>query len=255
MLVNKYRRRFYRKWIHTNDLFRQHLCVEETDLDILSDIALKGSFLKEKVLFYRQQIKDYILKDKRFLVALKPLSVSIDAPKIIKDMAEASKVAGVGPMAAVAGAVAQYLGEDILREGAKEVIIENGGDIFLEIKKMRVVGIYAGETKFSGRLFLKIRPQVGVRGICTSSATVSHSLSFGNADAVTILAKDAILADAVATSACNRIKTELDFEKAVDFVKKIRGVLGIVVILKDKLASWGKAIEFVEKGGKGYAHG
>jgi ApbE superfamily uncharacterized protein (UPF0280 family) len=243
MLKSKYRRRFYREWISAKDLYHQRICIEETDLDILADISLDKVFLEERILFYRNQIKDYISKDRRFLTTLKPLAVAKEASPIVKDMAKKAQIAGVGPMATVAGAIAQYLGEAILRKGAKEVIIENGGDIFLKVKKMRLVGIYAGSSKFSGKIFLKIRPESKIYGICTSSATVSHSLSFGNADAVTILAEDAILADALATACCNRIKEESDFEPTIDFVKKIKGIQGIVIILKDKLASWGN-IEF-----------
>jgi ApbE superfamily uncharacterized protein (UPF0280 family) len=244
MLSNKYKERFYRKWINVDDLYSCHLQVEETDIEVLSDRVLEKSFLEETVLFYRQQIKNYIAKDRRFLVELKPLEVDINAPSIIKDMAESAKIAGVGPMAGVSGAIAQYLGETILKKGIKELIIENGGDIFLKIRKPRIIGIYAGESKFSGKIFLKIKPESKICGICTSSATVSHSLSFGNADAVTVLAEDAILADALATACCNRIKEENDFEPTIDFAKKIKGIHGIVIILKDKLASWGE-IEFV----------
>jgi len=243
MLNSKYRKRFYRRWIKAPDLYRSFIAVEETDIDILTDIFLDKLFLKEKLLFYRDQIKDYISKDRRFLTSLKPLVVAKEAPPIVKDMAKKAQIAGVGPMATVAGAIAQYLGKSILRKGANEVIIENGGDIFLNIKKPRLVGIYAGNSKFSGKIFLKIRPESKIYGICTSSATVSHSLSFGNADAVTILAEDAILADALATACCNRIKDENDFEPTIDFAKKIKGIQGIVIILKDKLASWGN-IEF-----------
>jgi len=239
-----YKERFYRQWVNFSDLYRYRISAQESDIEIFTDCILEEEFLRKRVLFYRQQIKDYIVRDRRFLVWLKPLAVEKNTFPIVRDMAQAAEIANVGPMASVAGAIAQYLGKAVLAKGAKEVIVENGGDIFLKIRKTRFIGIYAGESKFSGKLFLKITPQQSIHGICTSSATVSHSLSFGNADAVTILAKDAIIADALATAACNLVKTENDFNRAIDFVKKIKMVYGIIIILKDKLASWGK-VEFV----------
>lgn len=241
MLKNKdkYKRRFYRQWIKAGDLFLKRIVLKETDIQVLTDKPADKKFLKEKVLIYRRQIEDYISKDRKFLTALKPLALSLNAPLIVKDMAQASKSANVGPMASVAGAIAQYLGEELLKKGFHEVIIENGGDIFLKINKVRYVSIYAGKSKLSNKLFLKIKPQDSSLGIATSSATVSHSLSFGNADAVTILADDAILADATATAACNLVKCEKDFKIAIDFARRIKKVFGIVIILKDKLASWG----------------
>jgi hypothetical protein len=194
----------------------------------------------------RWDIENYIARDRRFLIALKPIEVELRAPAIVKEMANQAKIVNVGPMAAVAGAIAQFLGQELLKKGLKEVIIENGGDIFLKIKKHRLIGIYAGKSKFSGRLSLRINPDDTPLGIATSSGTVGHSLNFGNADAVVILGKNTILADALATAASNLVKTKQDFPRAVDFVKKIPGILGLVIIMKNNLVSWGK-IELVKR--------
>jgi hypothetical protein len=234
-----YQRRFYRDWTQDNDLYKLRLAVQETDLQILTDLPVKRELLQEKILHYRRQIENYISRDPRFLVALKPLNVELNAPGIIQAMAQAAKVAGVGPMAAVAGAIAEYLGRGLLKEGLEEVIIENGGDIFLKIKKTRRVAIYSGIPKAWKRLTLKIKPAATPLGICTSSGTLGHSLSFGSADAVTILAKDAILADAVATATANRVISKKDFQPAIAFARKIKGVRGILIVLKNKLVSWG----------------
>lgn len=244
MRIDKYQKRFYRDWIQTKDLYLMHVAVKETDLQILTDRPIDKDFVESRVNAYRRGIEDYISKDRRFLTSLKPIEVELTAPKVVKEMARQTKKVNVGPMAAVAGALAQYLGNAILKKGFGEVIIENGGDIFLKIEKSRNIGIYAGASKLSGRLSLKIEPKDTPLGIATSSGTVGHSLNFGNADAVVILSKDAILADAVATAASNLIKTRQDFKKAINFVKKISGILGLVIIMKDNLASWGK-IEFV----------
>lgn len=239
MKKKHYQRRFYRDWIQGDDLHELCLGVQETDLQILSDIPLQKNLLREKILHYRREIENYILRDAKFLVALKPLGVELNAPAIVKAMAQAAKLAGVGPMAAVAGAIAEYIGRDLLKEGLREVIIENGGDIFLKIAKIRQVAIYSGVPKAWKRLVLKIEPVATPLGICTSSGTLGHSLSFGSADAVTILAKDAILADAVATATANRVLSESDFQRAIVFARKIKGVRGVLIVLKNKLASWG----------------
>lgn len=244
MKTDKYQRRFYRSWVREKDLYLTRVTVKETDLQILTDKPIDVDFAKDRVNVYRRQIEDYIAKDRKFLTSLKPIEVELHAPAVVKEMTKQAKKANVGPMAAVAGAVAKYLGRDILKKGLKEVIIENGGDIFLKIKKSRNITIYAGKSKFSRRLSLRIKSKVTPLGVATSSGTVGHSLNFGNADAVVILAKDAILADAVATAASNLVKTRQDFKKAINFAKNISGILGVVIIMKDYLASWGK-IEFV----------
>jgi len=120
------------------------------------------------------------------------------------------------------------------------VIVENGGDIFLKITKVRKIGIYSGRLKLWRGLKLSIKPKDTPLGICTSSGTVGHSLSFGCADSVVILSRNVSLADAVATATCNRIKSKQDLEAALAFAKSIKGILGAAIIVKNNLISWGK---------------
>ena len=232
--------RFYRQWVKTDDFIKTHISIEQTDLDIFTDKPLNRIWLRERILSYRQDIQTYITKDKRFLTAIKPITTELNAPNIIKQMTQASKVANVGPMAAVAGAIAQLLCEDLLSKGCTEVIIENGGDISMsKQKKNRLVAVFAGGSKFSGKFTLLIKPTQTPCGICTSSATLGHSLSLGNADSVVILAKEAALADAVATATCNLVKSRHDFNKAVEFARNILGVFGVLIILGNSFVSWG----------------
>ncbi|MDD4980514.1 MAG: UPF0280 family protein [Candidatus Omnitrophica bacterium] len=245
MKTNKYQRRFYRDWVNSKSLYLSHIVVEETDLQIFSNKILDKDFVKNKINSYRRDIEGYIAKDRRFLTTLKPIAVELHAAPIVKKMAEAACLANVGPMAAVAGAIAEFLGRGLLRKGYKDIIIENGGDIFLAVRKNYRIGIYAGESfRLSKGLKLKIRPEDTPLGVCTSSGSVGHSLSFGLADAVTILSKNASLADAAATAVANRVKSAQDLQKAVDFAKSIKGVSGVVIIIKGCLASWGR-VEFV----------
>lgn len=221
-------------------MYSTHIIAQETDLQIFTDNPLDKHFVKERVYLYRRQIEDYITKDRRFLTTLKPLAVELNAAPIVKRMAEASRCANVGPMAAVAGALAEFLGRDLLRRGYKDIIIENGGDIFIVTSKTRKIGIYAGNPKLFKGLSLKIKSRDTPLGICTSSGTIGHSLSFGLADAVTILSKRASLADAVATATANRVGSKEDLEKAVNFAKSIKDVLAVIIIIRDRLISWGK---------------
>jgi ApbE superfamily uncharacterized protein (UPF0280 family) len=239
MKTAKYQKRFYRDWVSAEGLHKLEVIVQETDLHVLTDKPVKKTFIEERVRLYRRHIEGYIQKDARFLTALKPISVELNAPGIVKEMAKAAVKANVGPMAAVAGAIAQLVGEDLLRHGCTEVIVENGGDIFLKITRPRRIAMYAGKSKLSRRLFLAIKPGNTPLGICASSGTVGHSLSFGAADSVVVISKNAFLADAVATATGNLIETARDFPRAIAFARSIKGVLGVVLMLQNNLASWG----------------
>ena len=219
---------------------------KETDLEIFTNKPLEEGFVKEKLRLYRWAIEDYINKDRRFLTALKPLEVELDAPGIVREMAQAAKKANVGPMSSVAGSIAGFLGRDLLKIGFRDVIIENGGDIFLKTTKTLTVGIYSGRSKLWERLGLKIKPSDTPLGLCTSSGTIGHSLSFGSADSVVVLSKNAALADAVATATCNMVNSKQEMQKALDFARSIKGVLAVVIILKNNLLSWGR-VKFVSR--------
>lgn len=188
---------------------------------------------------YRQQIQDYIKIHPEFLTSLVPITPKPRAAFIVQKMCEAAKKADVGPMAAVAGAIAELTGYELLKY-SKEVVIENGGDIFIKTDSVRKIGIYAGNSPLSQKLALKIQPEQTPAGVCTSSGTVGHSLSFGKADAVVIAARDAFLADAVATSTANKVKTPRDIEFALNYASTIDGVFGAVIIIEDKIGAWGE---------------
>lgn len=244
MKTDKHRRRFYRDGIDSKGLYRSRLAEKETDLQILTDKPLNEIFLRDRILLYRRQIENYIIKDRRFFTALKPIEVELKAAPIVKKMAQAAKKAGVGPMAAVAGTIAEFLGRDLLKRGCREVIIENGGDLFLKIRKIRRVRIYAGGKKIYQDLSVKVRPKQTPLGICTSSGTIGHSLSFGQADAAVIFSKSASLADAVATAVANRVNSVKDLERGAEYARSIKGITAALIIYKRRFICWGK-FEFV----------
>ena len=207
-----YKERSYRQWVKSDDLVTFEVKEAQTDLLISAARNLEKQ-ARTSVLNYRSDIEEYIKKDRSFYTSLEPVKVSNNAPQIVKAMANAAKKANVGPMAAIAGAVAEFVGKDLLAF-SDEVIVENGGDIFIKTKIMRRVGIYAGESSpFTGSIALEITANERGLGVCTSSGTVSHSLNFGKADAVCIISDDAALADAVATAAGNAVKSKDDIEK------------------------------------------
>lgn len=232
-----YQPRTYRHRIKDKDLVSFNVIVEETDLQIraLKDLKSEALLLVRK---YRNSIQKYIKEHPSFLTSLEPVSVRMDAPPIVKSMAEATTKAGVGPMAAVAGAIAEFVGNELL-SFSPEVIIENGGDIFLKSLMKRTIGIYAGESPLSNRIGLVINGPDTPLGICTSSGTVGHSLSFGTADAVVVISGSASLADAVATAAGNLIRKQDDIQKGIDFAQRIEGVKGLIIIKNDKIGIWG----------------
>lgn len=240
MKTEKYQRRFYRDWVSPADLHLTQVSLRETDLQVLTDKPVDKNYLKEKMRLYRWDIENYIHKENKFVTALKPLEVELNAPLIVREMARQARKANVGPMAAVAGAIAQFLGNDLLKKGYKDVIIENGGDIFLKSTKLRLLKIYSGESKPWNKIYLRIKAQDTPLGICASSGTIGHSLSFGCTDSAVILSGNASLADAVATATANRVNSRDDLAPALNFARAIKGVCGIVIIFGDSLIAWGK---------------
>jgi len=232
-----YQKRFYRGLTKSSDLLGQEVVVKETDLFIFAEKDIK-LITEEVVKKYRAQIEAYIKRRPEFMTSLEPIKQDSLAADIIKEMIRTTELAGVGPMASVAGALSEFSGNELLAH-SRQIIIENGGDIFIKSDKVRTIAIYAGDSPFSNKIFIKIKPEDTPVGVCTSSGTVGHSLSFGKADACVIIAKSATLADAVATAMCNRIKKKKDIAPSLKFALSIKGVKAAVAILGKELGSIG----------------
>lgn len=237
-----YQKRFYRDWFKSINLAFFDICEGETDLRIGASRNLYNEALNS-VRKYRKQLEEYIKENPRFLKSLQPIEIEGYVPVIIRRMVEASAKANVGPMAAVAGAIGEMVGMELLQY-SDEVMVENGGDLFIKTNVPRKVGIYAGDSLLSGIFALKIYPEDTPVGICTSSGTVGHSLSFGKADAAVVVSRDTFLADAVATAVCNRVKNPSDIQDAIEFAAGIDGVEGVLIIIEDRLGAQGR-IELV----------
>jgi ApbE superfamily uncharacterized protein (UPF0280 family) len=232
-----YEKRNYRNLIKTDDLVTFEVIVKETDLLIRAEKDLSKE-ARESVLKYRHQIETYIEMNPEFQKSLIPLKDDPYAPEIVQEMIRTSRLAHVGPMAAVAGAIAESVSKDLL-QFSKEVIIENGGDIYLSTSKERTIGIYAGDSPLSLKIGIVIDSEETPLGVCTSSGTLGHSLSFGKADAVSVLSKSAALADAVATAVGNIVKEKKDIELGLGRGREIEGALGILIIVGEKMGVWG----------------
>ena len=233
-----YEERIYRNYVRADNLVKFEVIEQETDLLILAETNLYDKAMAS-VLRYRAELEKYIESDPQFGKSFSPVAVRYNAPAIVKEMAVAARRVKVGPMAAVAGAIAEFVGLDLL-PFSNEVIVENGGDIFLKIKQTRKVGIFAGKSPFSEKIALEVEPRETPFSICTSSGTVGHSFSFGKADAVVVISGSGSLSDAAATRIGNAVMEISDIDPALKIAKKIRGLEGVLIVKDDHLGALGK---------------
>lgn len=233
-----YTQRTYRNHIHTSGLKTFRVRVKETDL-FVSAVKDLSEIAREMIFQYRGIIEKFIQYHPEFLEAFTPLTYHQPTPEIIANMLEAAHQAGVGPMAAVAGAIAEHVGLELLPY-SDDLIIENGGDIFIKSHRPVTIGIFAGRSPLSMKIGLRLEPQPEPVAVCTSSGTVGHSASLGKADAVCVLSASCTLADAAATSIGNRVQQKTDIPDAIEFGKHINKVDGLVIIKNDKIGLWGE---------------
>jgi len=229
--------RTYRDQHQKQGLVSFDITVKETNLNIQAKTNLAEKAIKS-VLRCRNYIETYIKLHPEFATSLTPIKKSGPAPEIICNMIEASNLANVGPMATVAGAVAEVTGKSLLAD-SNEVLVENGGDIFVKSNTDTIFNIYAGNSPFSMTSGIRIGKRDTPYGLCTSSGTLGHSKSFGRADAAVILSDSCFLADAAATALGNRVKKTADIKDAIEKGKTIPGIQGIVIIKDDHIGLWG----------------
>ena len=236
-----YEERVYRNLINKSNLISYKVQIKESDLFISSDTNLSSQACLS-LGKHRDHLEAYIRTYPHFKTSLLPLPPDPSAPAIVREMLQKSALCGVGPMACVAGAIADFVGSD-LRGLFTDLIIENGGDVYLNSQKQLTVSIFAGESALSYKLHLTVKPEQCPIGICTSSASVGPSLSFGNADAVCVLAKTATLADAAASAIGNRVKGKSTIKNCLDWGIEIPGVSGIVIVVENNFGAIGD-VEF-----------
>ncbi len=235
--MSQYRERDYRKRTHSKGLASFNVVVKETDLWVSAGLNLNKE-TRDLVFDCRQQVETYINTHPDFATSLFPQPEDPFAPPLVKQMIDATSEVGVGPMASVAGAIAQYVAEGLLLF-TDQVIIENGGDIFLKANRPVTVSIFAGASPLSEKFGLIIPVTQMPVGVCSSSAKIGHSLSQGIADVSCLVSPSAALADGAATAVGNRVKKKTDLEHVAEWASQIEGLLGGVLIVEDKIAGWG----------------
>ncbi len=191
--------------------------------------------ITKELVHQRALLEAYIQRHPEFARSLEPIVLRTDAPDIAKKMAAAAQSAGVGPMAAVAGAMAQAAGTAAVRAGDREVLVDNGGDIYISAESEIVVGLFAGENAVSRSLGLRIEPAMMSLAICSSSSQMGHSLSLGHCDLACVISQDAALADAAATRACNSVKTPRDIQPTLEMIVSIPDVSGVIIVEEGRI--------------------
>ena len=209
--------------------------LKQTVVTIIADAPDHINYAKQAIRAHRNSLERFIALNPFFRFALEPVEAFIgDPPEIVHRMLDASSAASVGPMAAVAGVIADLAVEAMVDADASYAIVDNGGDIALASDRDVIVGIYGGPSPFKD-LALRIKP-TRFLGICTSSATVGPSISFGTADVACVVAETACLADAAASALGN---LSVDAQAAFGALKEVKGVLGALLIVDNKFYTWG----------------
>jgi ApbE superfamily uncharacterized protein (UPF0280 family) len=226
------RNRTYRTFTHREAALR--ICCDKFDV------------VAAEIVRQREILDDYIRRHRQFKDSLEPIELRPDAPPIAQRMAWAARLAGVGPMAAVAGAMAQFAAEAALAAGAREAIVDNGGDIYLKAAEPVVVSLGTGTARLADRLAFLIEPRDTPIAICSSSGMMGHSMSFGQCDLATIVAKDGALADAAATQAANLVKTPADVDAALECIARIAGIDGVVLVKDDRIGLAGRLPQLIK---------
>lgn len=234
--------------------FKFHFSQKESNITIISES--KRAILKAKDIFqyHRNILEKYVLKDRCFLTSFSPVKVNTDHA-IINLMAESAFLCNVGPMAAVAGALADLMLEVMKNKDdpnfipAKIALVENGGEIAIDSEESMKIALYAGDNQLNLNIGFLINKENCPIGLGTSSATVGHAISFGEADAVTVFAKSATLSDAGATRIANLVKG-VDIEKSIklglDAADDINGILGAFISREDKVGITGNIPQMIK---------
>lgn len=232
-----YEPRTYRRAVRAAGLVTFEVALRETDLQIsaVRDLRDEAAVLVRAV---RDDLEHYIVLHPRFAESYVPVDVEPGAPAVVLAMARAAQTTGVGPMAAVAGAVAEHVARG-LAPLSDEVVVENGGDLYLMGSAARTVALWAGDSPLSGTVGIEIAGGALPLGVCTSSGRIGPSVSFGRAHTMTVLAADGALADAAATALGNRVREAADIDAALAAAREIPGVTGVVVVLGEHIGAWG----------------
>ncbi len=238
-------------------IYKTHFIAKESDITIISDSDTAISRAKSSFQFHRANLEDFVLKNSKFLKSFSPVKVNTSY-RVIELMAEVAFLCDVGPMAAVAGALADLMleemqliedNEDPIFRECKIALVENGGEIAIDSEEPMKIALYAGQNELNSNLGFLVKKEDCPIGIGTSSATVGHAISLGQSDAVTIFAKNAALADAAATKVGNTVKgkdIEKSIKKGLDIIDQLEGVTGAFISRENKVGQIGKLPQLIK---------
>ncbi|MDR2967881.1 MAG: UPF0280 family protein [Methanobacteriaceae archaeon] len=231
-------------------IFKKKISIDETQINLITDI--EKNCLKKHIIKNRNELKAYISNNPNFITSLKPVEEN-NSPKIVKLMIEASKIANVGPMATIAGTIAEISIDYLAYQGSTYSIVDNGGDIAFINKNNKnkvMCGIYAGESPLSGKIAFEFKNYKHPMGICSSSGTVGFSLSYGRSDCVTIIAKKSSIADGLATAIANDVNGKIDsdaVERGLLTAEKFKKhFIGGLIIVGENIGTIGKLPKIIE---------
>jgi ApbE superfamily uncharacterized protein (UPF0280 family) len=226
-------------------LIKEKFTLEESVCTIISDKPRSIEAAKESIRRNYRELELYVRTNPKFLHTLTPIPAP-NKPLVAKLMAEAAEKAGVGPMAAVAGAIADLAVQDMLATGCKVAIVEDGGEISAIADQPIDVAVAAGEEPLSKRFGFRLT-EFPI-GVATSSGRFSHALSFGEAEAAIVFCKNAILADVAATAIGNVVKGEVNqgIRAGINKGLSIKGVDGIMIVYGGEVGTAGQIPKIIK---------
>jgi len=227
-------------------LFKRAFRIKESECTIVSDKENGIETAISSIEHHRRLLENYIKEHPRFLHSFDPLTVE-DAPEVARLMAEASKKANVGPMAAVAGVLADLAVQDMINVGCNVAVVENGGEVFAISNQPIDIAFAAGDELLSREMGFRLKEFP--LGVATSSGRFSHAFSFGDAEAVTIFAVDAGIADAAATSVANLITgddVQNVIRHGIERALSIDDVKGVFILYRGVVGKAGQIPELIK---------
>lgn len=241
-----------------NVIFEKRWRFKETELLIKSDFERAIKYSIKATMEARRQLERIVIREPDFRNSLEPISAKIeDKTRIVDLMLRASEIADIGPFSAVAGSISQIAAEAGIASGGSNILVDNGGDISLIGDREFRVGVYAEDSPISGKIALSVKGKELPMGICTSSGSVGHSISFGEADAVVVIADEASIADAAATSVANAVRgddIESSIKNGLDRFDDISEGSGSIIIRGDRIGTVGKLPQILTVQGKTKVH-
>ena len=223
--------------------------LDQTHIRLTTDV--KEHNLKSYIYSLRLDLEKYIAQNNDFLLSIEPIrKYEDDLPLIIRMMYESSVLADVGPMACVAGSISQLSLDYLIEHDSKYSIVENGGDIAMINDEKVLCGIFSNNPILGNDIAFEIKARKRPLGICTSSGKIGHSISFGEADSVTVLSESSSISDGLATRIANDVAGENGEEKVYNALESAENFKeffdGVLIISDENVGTVGKLPKIVE---------